>query len=214
MATTKPKVPTVGPLATPEGRLSFPHLTAPETGGQFPSNKYVGTLLMPKTSDLTAMKDAVLKAAQQMWPNLNITSLGQVRTPFRDGDERKQQPGMEGCFYIKCKSAYKPAIFGPDRKEYIGPIKAGDFVRFSVVAFPFKQNLDREVATALKQAGKLIVDGVNERGEQVFWRPAVTFMLDSVQFRREGPALGGGGNAAVFDDGDAPGAAAGNDIFG
>lgn len=214
MATAKPKTPTVGPLATPEGRLSFPHLTAPETTGQFPSGKFVATLLIPKTADLTAMKAAILTAAQQMWPNLNITSLGQVRTPFRDGDERKQQPGMENHYYIKCKSTFKPAIYGLDRKEYIGPIKAGDFVRLSVVAFPFKNNLDREVAMALKQAGKLIVEGVDEQGRQSYWRPAVTFMLDSVQFRREGPAFGGGGSATVFDDGDAPSAAGANDIFG
>lgn len=209
----KQKVPVPDPVATPEGRLSFPHLTAPETTGQFPSGKFVATLLIPKTADLTVLKDVIVKAAQLAWPNLNITQISQVRTPFRDGDERKQQPGMEGCFYIKCKSNYKPAIFGLDRKEYLGPIKAGDYVRFGVTAWAFKLNMDREVAQALKQAGKLVQEGVDEQGRQTFWRPAVTFLLNNVQFRREGPAFGGGASADVFDDGDAP-AAGQPDIFG
>ena len=205
----KAKIPAV---ATPEGRLSFPHLGAPETTGKFPCNKYVATLLIPKTSNFDALKTACLEAAKAEWPHLNITVLGQLRLPFRDGDEKKNLLGMEGCFYIKSTSKSKPPIYGANRKEYLGPIKGGDFVRFSVVAWPFQLNLERETGEALKAAGKTVVEGVDDRGAKTWWRPAITFLLDAVQFRREGPSLGGGGGAAAFDDGT-PDAVAGNDIF-
>jgi hypothetical protein len=219
----KAKTPTVGPLATPEGRLSFPHLSAPETGGRYPSNKYVATLIIPNTANFEALKAACLQAAQAMWPDKGLTTLGQLKLPFRNGDEKAAtSPFMVGTIYIKCKSTFKPPVVGPTRvnvggvnkfPDYTGPIKGGDYVRLSVTAFPYQMNLDREVGAALRAAGKTIFDGVNEQGQPCCWRPSVTFMLDGVQFLREGAALGGGGDGVkAFDDGPEP-ATAGDSIF-
>lgn len=210
---SKPKT-TVGPLATPEGRLSFPHLATPETEGQFPSNKYVGTLLIPKTANIDVLKAACVKAAQLTWPEQNIQTLGQIKLPFRDGDE-KALDGYAGNIYIVCKTKNKPVVVGPNKEDYIGTIKGGDFVRFSVTAGAYKQQLTLEVAQALQSAGKLVVTGRNANGQQENWRPAVTFYLNAVQYLREGPAFGGGGGVNAFDDVSAGAASqAERDLFG
>lgn len=210
-APSKPKT-TVGPLATPEGRLSFPHLAAPETTGQYPSNKYSAIILMPKTANMETLKAACVKAAQLTWPHLNIQTLAQIKLPFRDGDE-KALDGYKDSIYINCKTKNKPAIVGPNRQDYIGAIKGGDFIRLSVTAGAYKQQLTAEVAQALQQAGKLVQSGPNPQTGQVeHWRPAVTFYLNVVQYLREGPAFGGGG-AQVFED-EPVAASAERDLFG
>lgn len=199
-APRKPRT-TVGPLATPEGRLSFPHLDAPETGGQYPSNRYIATIVMPKTADFTALKEACLKTCMLTFPNIGITSLAQIRLPFRDGDEKTSLDGYAGMVYLKCKSKNKPPVFGPNREDYVGPIKGGDYVKFSVTAGAWKQQVEAEVAAALRSAGKFVVTGQDEQGRPMNWRPAATFYLNAVQWRREGAAFGGGGgNPDVFDD--------------
>lgn len=196
---------TVGPKATPEGRLSFAHLDAPNTGGNYPSNKYEGTLLMPNTSNFDTLKAMCLEAARLQWPDLNL-QLSDIRLPFRDGNE-KTMDGYRDTIYIKAKTKNKPLVVGPDRTDYTGPIKSGDYVRFSVTADGYKMNLQREVAEALQAAGKKIVTGRDERGQQVWWRPAVTFYLNSVQFLREGPAFGAASGVQAFEDEPAASAA-------
>ncbi len=201
---------TVGPKATPEGRLSFPHLDQPNTGGNYPSGKYEGTLLMPNTSNFDTLRSMCLEAARLQWPDLNLAATD-LRLPFRDGNE-KSMDGYANTIYIKAKTKNKPLIVGPDRGDYVGPIKAGDFVRFSVTADGYKMNLQREVAEALQAAGKRVVSGRDERGQQVWWRPAVTLYLNSVQWLREGPAFGGTSGVQAFED-DAPAASPADDAL-
>jgi hypothetical protein len=189
-------------------------LNEPNTGGKYPSGKFEGTILIPKTADFAALKDAVLKVAQLNWPDLNLTSLGQIKLPFKDGDIKEGIDGYEGTLYLVCKSGYKPALVGPDRRDYVGPVKAGDFVRFSVTAGAFKLNLEREAGMALKSAGKTVVDGRDENGRPQLWRPAVTFYLNAVQWLREGPAFGGGsGGVEAFGAPEAETATGGDDLF-
>ena len=119
-----------------------------------------------------------------------------------------------GQVYIRCTSKRKPTIVGPNKQDYLGLIKGGDYVRFAVTAGAYKQQLTREVAEALRAAGKLVVTGPNAQGQQENWRPAATFYLNAVQFLREGPAFGGGaGGADAFDE-VAPPATPAGDLFG
>ena len=216
----KTKSFTVGPLATPEGVLNFPHIYAPETEGQYASGKYVTTLLIPKTADLTKLKAACLEAAQGQWPELKITTLGQVKLPFRDGDEKAEQRGFAGCVYIKCKSGYQPSVLGVgkgDKGEFLPypNAKGGDTARLSVTAGAWKQNLEKETYDALKTAGKTVVDGLDDKGKKTYWRPAVTFYLNAVQIRKAGSFGGGGDASKTFDDGEmGDGVSDTDDMFG
>lgn len=191
-------IPKAGPaIKTPEGRLSFPHLREPETQGKFPSNKYVTTFLIPKTADIKPLIAACMETAKQMWPTLNITQPSQIALPIKDGDEREQ---TKGHWVIKCKTKSKPMIVDRTKATYTGTIKGGDYAYLSVVPWPFVMATPSDVCEALKQAGKVILSGKDRDGKDMRGRPAVTLLLNGVQWLREGPALGGhSGGADVFD---------------
>lgn len=191
---------TYGPLATPEGRLSWPSLAAPNTTGKYPDNKYSATILIPKTANFDALKAACLEAAKLTWPQAGITDLSKLKLPFKAGDDKPDQEGYPGTVYLTCKTKNKPIIVGPDRQDYAGPLKAGDYIRLSVTAGGFPLNVDREVGLALKAAGKFIMEGRDAEGRQQMFRPAVTFYLNSVQFLREGASLGGTTGVKAFED--------------
>lgn len=198
-------IKTVGPIRTPEGRLSFPHLYAPEMTGRFPCRKFVTSFLIPKTSDLTALIAACVKAAQQEWPTAGITNANQIRVPFKDGDA-KPGKGADGCWVIKCKSKNKPLIVDRTAQPFAGTVKGGDFAYLSVKAFPYVLATDGETAAVLRANGKLILAGTNEEGQAISGRPAVTFFLEAVQFLREGVAFAGTGanGTSVFEAQAAP----------
>lgn len=218
----KAKTFTVGPVVTPKGVISFPHLDKPEMEGEYASKKFVTTILMPKTSDLTKLSNACLEAAKGQWPELKITSLKQIKLPFRDGDEKQNMRGYPGSTYLKVKTSYKPSIKSCTKLEngafadHETPIRGGNVCRLSVTALPWEQNLDKEVYEALKTSGAVVIKGTDETGKVKYWRPSVTFMLNSVQFIEAGASMGGGNTTGSdFDDGEfvAPAAVAKDDMF-
>ena len=193
---------TVGPIRTPEGRLSFPHLRAPEETGQYASGKFITSFLIPKTADIQALLAACVQCAQNEWPTAGIVGPQQIRMPFKDGEGR---PETAGHWIIKAKSTSRPTLVDGARNSYAGTVKGGDFARLAVLAFPWEQNLEIEMANALKAAGKTIMSKTDASGKVTNFRPAITFLLDSVQWLREGPALGGsGGGVGVFEIESAP----------
>lgn len=179
----------VGPIRTPEGHLAYPYLLVPETTGQYPANKYVTQFLIKRTEPLTDLVAACLKAAQQEWPDLAITAPNQIKLPFRKGTEK---PGWDEFLFFKAKHKNKPQIVDAAKNPWTGTPKGGDVCRLAVSALPYKQQVDPEVAAALQAQGKLVRTGVID-GRSVSWRPAVSFLLNGVQWLREHPPIGGGG---------------------
>lgn len=202
----------VGPVRSPEGVLAFPHLLAPETMGKFPSNKFVTTFLIQKDINLGELVAACLKAAQQEWPTLGITGPAQIKLPIRKGSEK---PGWEDYLFLKAKSKNKPPIFDARKAPWTGSPKGGDICRLALSAMAYKQQVDPEVGNALRAQGKLVQQGpvtMNGVTTNASWRPAVTFLLNGVQWLRAGTPVGGTGGVdggSVFTEEDAPAAAAG-----
>lgn len=176
----------VGPIRSAEGHLVFPSLLVAETGGKFPSNKFVTTFLIPKTSSVEELVAACLKASQLEWPTLGITSPTQIKLPIRKGSEK---PGWEEFLFLKCKSKNKPPIVDAAKAPYSGPIKGGDICRLALTAMPYKAQLEAEVAEALRAQGKLVQVGIID-GKNVSWRPATTFLLNGVQFLKSHDPIG------------------------
>lgn len=205
----------VGPIRSPEGVLAFPHLLAPETTGKFPSNKFVTTFLIKKDVNIDELVAACVKAAQNEWPQLGITGPGQFKLPIRKGSEK---PGWEDYLFFKAKKKDKPPLVDARKQPFTGQPKGGDICRLAVSAMAYKQQLEAELANALRAQGKLVSEGtevVNGVTKRFSWRPAVTFLLNGVQWLRAGQPIGGAGGvdgtAAFAEEAPAAGAAGAND---
>lgn len=173
MAAEKKKGAFINNVATPIGRISYPHLAKPDEGGQYSDGKYKLTLLLPKKGvDMEGLKKAALLCAQQAF-GAKITSLNDFMHPFRDGDE-KDSDGYKGCVYITQKSSKKPKLVGKMKEQVEADMfYAGCKARLIVTAMSYEQK----------------------------GNPGVTFLLDAVQFAGDAPSFGGGGaDVSKFDD--------------
>lgn len=201
----------VGPIRTPEGKLAFPHLLQIESTGQYPSNKFVTTFLMLKTLDMTALVNACVQAAQKEWPTLGIQTPNQIQLPIRKGVDKDAE--WADYLFFKAKSSTKPQIVDSRKEPWTGTPRGGDICKLAVSALPYKQTIQAEVAEALRAQGRIVQSGVID-GRPQNWRPAVTFLLNAVQFLRAGERSGVDGTQAFAQE--APAAAAGSaasDLF-
>lgn len=162
-----------GRTITPEGRVSFPHLAEPHTGGEYPSDKYELTLLFPKEgTDLTGIKNLLTEPLKERWPELTLKD---VLHPVRDGDakyaesqddeDREKREHLRGHWFIKAKSGDKPGCVDADgMKMDPNEIYGGCWARMSV------------------SSGTYVLNG----------QKGVTLFLGNVQFIRDDEAFGGG----------------------
>jgi hypothetical protein len=166
-------------VVTPEGRISFPYLAAPDTGREYSDDKYKADLLIDKevwksSPHAKKLKAAVIKVAQQTWPSKGIETLEDFKHPFKNTDSIRNCPeNMKNCILIKAKSNFAPIIVGPRKNEdgdfedlsekAVKAIKGGDWGRFSVAVVPYTQS-----------------------------GGGVTLCLNVVQFKQEGEPLGEG----------------------
>lgn len=187
MAEDKPVF--INDVLTPRGRVAFPHLTAPDSKGRFADDKYKVTLCIPKTTDITALKKAVLECAREKWPKANF-KLTDLMHPFRDGDAKNKKQtqmgktpldGYDGALTITCKTRKEPNIVGLKAK--------GD------TSFP-------------KLEGSEIYAGCDARliltamSYELSGKPGVTFLLETVQKLGDNDRFGGGGGGdqSLLDD--------------
>ncbi|MDP7462894.1 MAG: DUF2815 family protein [SAR324 cluster bacterium] len=152
---------------TPAGRLSYPHLDAPQTGFDGAKPKYSASLIFEKGTDISVLEKLVLAAAEEKWPKKAkaMLSSGKLRNPIRDDWEDK--PGYpEGCAFISAKSDRQPGMVlnvrGPDgRPKGVDPediretFYPGANVRFSVSVYTYDVNGNRGVSFALNNIQKL-----------------------------------------------------------
>lgn len=154
-------------ITTPKGRLSYPYLLEKNSGGQYPSDKYEATLLIPKSADMSKLKAAVLAVAKQAFGKVMVES-DFSDWPIRDGDQKDDET-FKGHWCIRAKSKNKPGIVGPDVQplaDVEGSIYGGAHARLSLKPFSYMQG------------GK----------------PGVTFGLQNVQWLGHGEKFGGGGS--------------------
>ena len=84
-------------IVTREFRVSYPHLDKPQVSkGKDPSTgKYSITMLFPKTTDISALKDHVKAVLLEKFGSADRVPKG-FRSPFRDGDTDETNKGKEG----------------------------------------------------------------------------------------------------------------------
>lgn len=183
-------------LKTPEAILSYPYLFTPRANDDG-KLKYSCSLVFEAGTDLTALKQAVLDAAEEKFGNkaADLIKTRKIHVPFRDDWAAKGYP--EGSTFINVTTEKQPGIVsiykGPDGKP--SPITDAELV------YPGCKVIASVVAKYFEAKGK----------------KGITFYLNNLQKRADGPRLDGRMKAEdefEAEEGEAEfeGAAAGNGI--
>lgn len=172
-------------ILTPEFRVSYPHIFKPQSIKPTDPPKYSVTMLFPKDSDLSIIKEAMRQAKiaafgpkKSDWPD-------DLESPVNDGDDGQyaDKQGYAGHWAIKASSNEdnKPGLVNKDVEEIMSQAEfyAGCYARAYVFA------------------------RVWEYGK----KQGIHFILDHVQKTRDGKSFGGKKPASqvfapIEDDGD------------
>lgn len=170
-------------IITPTAILSYPHIDVPVQGTDAEGKpqgkpKYSGAFVFVPGSDLSAMKAAVMAAAEAKWPGKvqsmieahkkSIAAGGPFlfRLPFR-ADEKDGYP--EGSIFVNARTETQPqcvyAYAGENNKpapipadKIASELYAGAKVRASLTAFAYDTKGNKGVSFALNNIQK-IADG-------------------------------------------------------
>lgn len=190
-------------VKTPLGRLAFANGLFKPIERENGSKQWAATLLFPKTSDLTSLRNAVIEAARTEWGDKAVEMLKNevIKTPFLDGDGKQGRSketgephaGFAGNYFIRVTSGedYRPKLFDRNVNPTNSPdeIYSGAYVYAVVSCYTWDT----------KENGK-----------------GISFGVSLVQKARDGDRLGGGGGPdptkfleKIADEGDAPAATKG-----
>lgn len=141
---------------TPEGRVSFPAVTKPKAF-QDQEPKYSLTLLFPKKTDLSKLKLAAENACTEKWGDDRKKWPKNLRTPFRDGDDREDTPGYEGHIFITASSKTQPGLVNQSLQPILNETEfyAGCYARAELLAFAYDTAGNRGVSFLLQNIQKL-----------------------------------------------------------
>jgi hypothetical protein len=147
-----------GLIRTPAFRVSFPSVFEPKPGPDGKNPKYRMSLLFPKTTDLSVLKEAIKEVAKEKWGDKLPKSL---RNPIRDGDEKDALPGYADNFFINVTSTLRPTIINTKGQELIeadiGPdgFYAGCYARCSLSIYAYDKAGNRGVSFGLQNIQKV-----------------------------------------------------------
>lgn len=140
-------------------RLAFPNLAEPRAVQEGQEKKYSATLIFPRDADLSVLKEAAKQAAiATHGAGVNFKSL---RSPFRDGSERAEYDGFDGCKFINVSTKYKPVIVdrNGDQIDATDPrIYPGMWVIAKLTCYGYKQLGNNGVSFGLVALQRLLDD--------------------------------------------------------
>ena len=180
-------------LLTPFFRVAFPSLFEKK---EQPNGKkqYSMTMLFPKDTDFTALRDAVAQTAQNEWGSVPEG----LKMPFKDGNAQAEKyPSHKDMVVIECKSDYAPRVRNPANSddiliEDISPegIYPGCWARAQVQLFPWENSGKRGVSFGIAELIQKVKDD----------EPFVTRADPDSVFDAIAPEISGG-SAPSSDDG-------------
>jgi Protein of unknown function (DUF2815) len=145
-------------VITPQFRVSFPHMFQPQKPMQEGAEaKYSITMLFEKSADLKAMKKAADLAGVEKWGADKSKWPKNLKTPFKDGDEKEDLMGYEGTTYVTARSKQMPGLINAKKEEIIdeNEFYAGCYARASLIAFAYETKVNRGISFALLNVQKL-----------------------------------------------------------
>lgn len=138
-------------IITPRGRLSYPHLFERNTKGEYPSDMYETLLLIPKSTDIKALRDAATEVMTEAFKD-KFKSIDDLKhPPIRDGDDYDDD--RKGHWIIKAKTDNRPQIVGADPKVVIDDSEecyGGRWARLSMSCYSYDKAGSKGVSFGLK----------------------------------------------------------------
>lgn len=153
---------------TPRFRVSFPHVFEPHSGFENQEPKYSITMLFDSKADLKDLKRAVKNATIEKWGIDEKKWPKNLRSPFRDGDEKSDLQGYEGMIFVSASSKQRPSVVD-QKKEKINKedetFYAGCYARASLIAFAYDAMGNKGISFGLQNVQKL-ADGEQFSGRK------------------------------------------------
>ena len=144
---------------TPEFRVSFPSVFEARAFAEGQEKKFEITALFPAGSDLSGLKALAKQAAMDKWGDKlpAMMKAGGLRSPFRDGSEKPDLEGYEGCVFIKMTSKQKPGLVDQNVQPIIdaGEFYGGCYARASVTCFAYDRMGNKGVSFGLQNIQKM-----------------------------------------------------------
>jgi hypothetical protein len=107
-----------GNVVLPLCRMVYPALFEKQAprGEKEDKAKYGAVFMIPKTADITALKEALADAAKQKFGRTKG-----VKSPLKSTDESKALAKFsdEYPFYVRANSSYQPVVVGPDGRTFV-----------------------------------------------------------------------------------------------
>lgn len=168
-------------VITPEFRVSFPHVFEKH---QYESNepKYSLVMLFDEKTDLKDLKRAAFNAQVEKWGPKERWPKN-LRSPFRDGNEKSDLAGYEGTVFISASSKHRPQVVSNKKVDGQFPriekedetFYAGCYARATLIAFAYDKAGNRGVSFSLQNVQKL------RDGEQFSGRKNADDEFDDVE---------------------------------
>ncbi|WID42014.1 Cas4 nuclease superfamily protein [Pseudomonas phage ZQG1] len=154
-------------VTTPKFRVSFEHVFTPQAPmeGQQGDPKYGLSMLFDasaqKTPAYKAMMDLAVAAAKEKFgdkakPDGKGWFHG-LRHPFRDGNEKSELEGYEGCMFASATSKMQPGLVDQNLQRIISTddFYSGCYARATVTAYGYDKAGNKGVAFGLQNVQKL-----------------------------------------------------------
>lgn len=157
--------PKTGNLVTPKGRVLWNSLFQPRKAKNGKEGKYEFNILVPKSADISAMKEAALDAGKDKFPKAFKDANGKwpssIRNPFKKTSENDKLVGAleeaglkveDWPFFFAARSKDKPGVVGPNGKaDGIEPeqVYAGRHAKATVQAFGYDADGNKGVSFGL-----------------------------------------------------------------
>lgn len=197
----KPQKNTDGTIITSAVTLSFPHLFAPNTQGEFPSNKYECQLLIDKDRDaeLYALLSDEIRAClkrgeEEEWKGKKPTEMMYPIAPD------KYAKDTSSAMVLKCKTQFKPKlidVFGRDIKDEEA-LYGGALVRCEIRFFPWIKGIRGGVSCSVNMVQKL-ADG-DKIGGKDYSAYAVPGLADAALASASAPSASPASEPLPADD--------------
>lgn len=148
-------------VVTGKVRFSYVHVFEPSSMNEGEEPKYSVCLLIPKKDKDTlkkindAIKQAEIVGKDKLSKNGKIVA--NYRKPLRDGDEERDTPEHEGCFFINVSSKRRPGIVDKDLNAILDKEEfySGCYGRASINFFAYNSNGSRGITAGLNNVQKL-----------------------------------------------------------
>lgn len=152
----EPKKKKATECTTPEFRVSFPAVFQAKSAAEGQEPKFSITMLFPKTTDITPLKNAVAAAIREKWGDDKTKWPKGMRLPFRDGAE-KDYEGYADTTFCTASSKMRPGLVARDMTPIISPEEfyGGCYARATIAAFAYDKAGNKGVSWGLRNIQKI-----------------------------------------------------------